>query len=441
MRDAKQDLGRLDLLELPDVLEEAIARRPSPHDEPATRVRGGPHRIVAAVVALIVFGGAAVFTVRAFDTTPKGPVDNSTSTPASPSQRGVWQALPAPPTPYRQGAGGFWVDGRVVIFGGSETAPPCPRFANCDFTGKPAPLSGIAFDPATDRWATIAGSPMPIMSYTGAVLGDTLYVWGSTNESTEMRLLAYSAAEDRWNSFSPPSREGIPASFRLTAADDVLVAFADSQERGYVPDFQFDPASGAWSELPRDPLFPSFDRSMVWTGTELVLIGTKAEAPQVATYEHQVATLDIASGTWRQLRDSITMGDPTWFWSASRVVNPEIGRVGDSYSTVGTGPPYGGIFEPSAGRWSELPPAPKRLVPYGGPSVGGDRYVVTEQGAILDVATETWEALPAPPVVADEQAVAVWAGDRLIVWGGYRWDNSFSHAQMVDAGWWWIPNG
>jgi hypothetical protein len=172
-----------------------------------------------------------------------------------------------------------------------------------------------------------------------------------------------------------------------------------------------------------------------------VLIASEVEPPQVASYEDRVATFDIATWTWRRLPDSGTHGNPTWFRSAGRVVNPEIGHIGDNGPIEGTGPPYGGIFDPSTGEWSELPPSPplRWLVPYGGPSVGGDRYVVTEQGAILDVVSGTWEPLPAPPVAAHEQAVAVWAGDRLIVWGGYRWNRSFEEAEMVNAGWSWIP--
>lgn len=61
--------------------------------------------------------------------------------------------------------------------------------------------------------------------------------------------------------------------------------------------------------------------------------------------------------------------------------------------------------------------------------------MVRGQGAILDVETGSWEALPAAPAEADEQAVVVWAGNRLIVWGGYRWNRAETAAEMVHAGW------
>lgn len=439
MRDAKEHLGPLDLLEAPDVWEEALSRRPSPQAEIADTVRRGPQRVLAAIVALGISVSAAVFIVRAFDV-PVKPADTSPSIPAHVETRGAWQPLPPPPIPYRQGAIGFWVDGHVVIVGGYETAPPCPRFAHCAGSDSPESRDGAAYEPSTETWTTIAASPMPIMPFAGTVLGDTAYVWGSTDGYTEMSLLAYNVNDDQWSTFPLPPGPQRPTALMLAPAGDMVVAFADSQERGVTADSLFDPSTGEWTALPLDPLIPSFDRSMVWTGTELVLIAPEDEPPQVATYVHRVATLDLANDTWRRLPNSPTMGDPIWFWSAGRVVNPEIGHVGDNGSVEGKRPPYGGIFDPSTGRWSELPPPPKRLARYGGPSVAGDRYVVTEQGAILDFMTGSWEALPAPPVAADEQAVAVWAGDRLIVWGGYRWNRSEDEAYMVNAGWSWIPS-
>lgn len=441
MRDAKEHLGPLDLLDAPDVWDEALSRRPSPQAETDDTVRRGPQRVLAAIVAIGIFGGAAVLLVRAFDA-PVDPADSSPSVSAPRETRGVWEPLPAPPIPFRQGAIGFWVDGRVVIVGGSETAPTCPRLANCAEPGGPALREGAAYKPSTGTWTRIAESPLPVMPYTGAVVGDVVYVWGSTDGVTELSLLALDVNDDQWSEFPVPPGPQRPTSLMLTTAGDVVVAFADSQERGVTPDSLFDPSTGEWSVLPPDPLIPSFDRSIVWTGTELVLVGMEVLPPGEASYRYRAAVLDVAGKTWRRLPDTGIVGsNPVWFWSAGRVVNPTIGQVGDNGSVEGTGQPFGGILDPSTGDWSELPPAPKHPVPYGGPTVGGGRYVVTEQGAILDLASGSWEALPGPPVAADEQAVAVWAGDRLIVWGGYRWNRSEDEAHMVNAGWSWIPEG
>jgi hypothetical protein len=443
MRDAKEHLGPLDLLDAPDVWEEASSRRPTPEVEVADAVRRGPQRILAAVVALGIFVGATVFIVRAFDA-PVRPVDTSPSpsTPSPVETRGAWEPLPEPPIPFREGAIGFWVDGRVVIVGGDESAPSCPRlYSDCARPAGQAPRDGAAYDPSTETWTRVAESPMLIIPYSGgAVIGDTVYVWGTTYGYTEMSLLAYDLSDDRWTELGIPPGPHPPTSLTLIAAGDAVVAFANSQEHGFTPDLLFDPSTGRWHELPPDPLIPSFDRSMVWTGTELVLIGIEdvGRAPGYKPYVYRAAALDIATETWRRFPDSGIVGStPDWFWSAGRVVNPTIGRVGNADPLRH---PNGGMLDPATETWSDLPKALIGRHWYGGPSVGGDRYVVTEQGAILDVATGTWEPLPAPPIAADEQALAVWAGDRLIVWGGYRWDRPDEGAEMVDAGWSWIPS-
>lgn len=150
-----------------------------------------------------------------------------------------------------------------MIVGGYETAPACPRFADCAIADGPGPLDGAAYEPSTATWTVIAASPMPIIPYTGAVLGDTIYIWGSTDGFTETSLLAYSVNDDRWHEFPLPPGPNRPTSLVLIPAGDVVLAYADSQERGVTPDALFDPSTGVWRSLPLDPLIPSFDRSMV----------------------------------------------------------------------------------------------------------------------------------------------------------------------------------
>ena len=95
-----------------------------------------------------------------------------------------------------------------------------------------------------------------------------------------------------------------------------MVAFADSDERGEVPDLVFDPATADWSELPDDPLPRSFGRTMAWSGRELVLFAHEL-VPQPGSGEPPLviaAALDVESGTWRRLPDSeILGGGARWF--------------------------------------------------------------------------------------------------------------------------------
>lgn len=88
-------------------------------------------------------------------------------------------------------------------------------------------------------------------------------------------------------------------------------------------DFVFDPATASWGELPPDPLSPSFDRSMAWSGRELLLFDHElvpnpgSEEPSLT----RAAALDIES-SWRRLPDSEILATEPWAVVNGRLVNP-----------------------------------------------------------------------------------------------------------------------
>ena len=58
-----------------------------------------------------------------------------------------------------------------------------------------------------------------------------------------------------------------------------------------------------------------------------------------------------------------------------------------------------------------------RVLVWGGvASRTGDRFL--NDGAAYDPAADRWTALPPAPVRGRDRHVAVWAGDRMLVWGG-----------------------
>lgn len=439
MRDAKRHLSSLDRLEPPDVWERAASLEPSAEHHRDEIVIASPwKRAAAVVVAFAVFGPAALLAIRAFDGVPTNR-DGSLQGLAPGGVRGVWQALPEGPLGPRHGALAFWVDGQVVVIGGTNSQP-CPPTSNCGVP-ETALRDGAAFALSTGTWTTIAPSPVPIAYARGAVLGNTVYlsVPRSDRGQEEPTFLSYDAQGDRWEELPTPPGVASSLSLHLVATDDAIVVYPDSQDAGASPDLLLQPETGEWRELPVDPLVPSFDRSMVWTGSELLLFAIEdVRQPVGSPHLYRAAALNIASGTWGRLPDTSIAGSvPTWFWSAGRAVNPTMGRVGDGDGVMGSGPHYGGLLDPSTGMWTILPHPPEGIREYGGPSVSGSEHAVSWQGAILDVAAGTWLALPAPPDAADDGAAAVWAGDRLLVWGGYAWDGSQS--RLLDTGWWWRP--
>ena len=154
--------------------------------------------------------------------------------------------------------------------------------------------------------------------------------------------------------------------------------------------------------------------------------------------------LDLTDRSWQRLPDSeiVGLGGP-WLRSGGLLVNPatesydggEVGNWGRSY-------PAGGILHPDTGRWSALPAkAPPQRQYLHVATVAGDGVVVTGD-SVLHVRDRSWAALPDLPALHDVGSAATgWAGDRLFVWGGLRFDEEHPAGQLRSAGWTWRPDG
>lgn len=113
-------------------------------------------------------------------------------------------------------------------------------------------------------------------------------------------FLVYNVRDDRWAELDPPPVP-VGTSLVLVAAGDKILGYHPTQERGVLPDLMYDPATGEWTDLPADPLAPSFDRSAVWTGQEFLLLGLEV-VPQPNSARpslYRAAGLDPTGGTWR----------------------------------------------------------------------------------------------------------------------------------------------
>lgn len=345
--------------------------------------------------------------------------DRLTLEERSGGRAGSWQPLPGSPLSPRHEALSFAVDGLVLIVGGRDTRP-CPAGADCAGPRKPPLRDGAAFDPRTGTWTAIEDAPVPLGSASGTVLGDTLYLWVSgfaDRPTAQPAFLAYHAEDDRWEELPlPPGAEGL-LDHHLVAAGEVVVAYSGSQENGVLPDLIYDPAGGTWAELGPDPLTPSFDRTLVWTGEELVLLGI-ADVPNPGAEEpalYRAATIDLSTGHWSDSVTSEIVGwNPVWFWAGQQVVNPTIGSAdGGGIGNWGREYPFGGTFDPRTGDWSSLPNAPSRNGDYVGVSAGDETVLVSAEGWVLDLATGRWTSLPRPPSAAEDGEAVVVAYGRL----------------------------
>lgn len=195
--------------------------------------------------------------------------------PQPPAPTGQWRTVAPSPLEPRGTSIASWVGHEYLIVGGAACtgqASADPASNELDCTRTPA-LDAAAYDPATDRWRTIAAPPLPGLldwSSSWAVLNDVLYL-GSMEPAG---MWSYDPAADRWQELPLPPG-GVAAGetvSRLVALNDVLLAVAGPGG----PDAWFDPATGAWTELPAgtypNGVYPNeATRQVVFTGKELVI--------------------------------------------------------------------------------------------------------------------------------------------------------------------------
>ncbi len=356
-----------------------------------------------------------------------------------------WQAVSPGPLSPREGAIGFWTRDEVLLIGGSD-APPCPPNASCIPADVPL-ADGAAFDPKTGKWRRIADAPVPFEWAQGLVLGATAYLWvpGSPGRpNAPSAFLAYRIEANRWEELPlPPGNSDL--FHGIVQAGDGVVAYTHSDEQGEQPDHVFDPATTSWSELPPDPLSPSFDRSMAWSGRELLLFDhelVRNPGSQKPAFT-RAAALDVETGSWRRLPDSELLATSPWVLDDGRLINPTLGGAdGGESGNWGQTYPYGGILHPASGEWSALPNPPRDGEEDFASGVltesGGDYFGY--RGWILDATTGTW--IEIPPLDGDNRVsgrTTVAAGDDVFVFGGARWSSPDAEGQLLKDAHIWSP--
>jgi hypothetical protein len=215
----------------------------------------------------------------------------------------------------------------------------------------------------------------------------------------------------------------------------------------------FDPATNAWSELPDDPLPRPFDRTIAWSGRELVLFAREI-VPQPGAAEPSLviaAALDLDTGEWRRLPDSEILGQGAcWFEHDGRLILPALGSAdGGEVGNWGRPCPYGGILDPRSGEWFDLPGPPRDLDRGSGEDFAGGILAGDEadyfgaRGWILDAPAGEWIEIPAldnEDALITGRTVAA-SGWRMLVFGGVPWGGQGLRGEFLNEAWIWSARG
>jgi N-acetylneuraminic acid mutarotase len=199
------------------------------------------------------------------------------------------------------------------------------------------------------------------------------------------------------------------------------------------------PTTDSWRKIPRRPLDHSEasdcggGAAAAWTGKELVTWGGwngQCEEGKTTSAGAAFVPDDLR---WRTLSNppvegragaaSVWTGREVVFWS---------GWNGKLY------PEDGAAYDPARDKWRRIAPAPisgrgqaaavwsgREVIVWGGadelPDGSGGKRI---DGAAYDPVTDSWRLIPQAPLNPRSGWRAVWAGNRLVVWGGVTWKES-----------------
>ena len=323
-----------------------------------------------------------------------------------------WTQLPASPLSPRQSATLHWTGDEVLMLGGSD-APPCPASASCYEPTTPPLADGAAFDPGTRTWRTIAPAPVPFEWATVVQLGDVVYlaVPGSSGRpDTRAAFLAYDLGRDRWTDLPVPTGSELEGG--LVAAGDRVVFYSTGDEFGEHPDWSFDPATGAWTELPDDPLPATYSRWMKQEDRKLVLRAQEVVPNPTSDEPRLVTSLDPDTLEWS---DPKSEAPESHSFSMVPGVRPERRANAPLSKPSGTRCP----IRPPNRRTSATARSPRRSSP------NEDVYYFGFDGWAYDARSGEWiEIAPLDPDgINDRNYVAV--GRELLAFGGIEWHGDY----------------
>jgi N-acetylneuraminic acid mutarotase len=343
-----------------------------------------------------------------------------------------------------------------------QPVQPVPR----DFNSMAAHDKGVTANAlAGGRWSRLEAAPIPDRDHpVGAWTGKELLVWGGQSGQHGTVLhgdgAAYDPSRRAWRQLPPAPltpRTGAAATWtgrelivwggydRSDGKSESLHAAADGAA--------YDPARGTWRRLPPAPLSALADATAMWTGREVLVVGSNpAVKPDRGQGHTDGAAYDPARDTWRRLapaprphgnvlhaQHAVWAGTRLLVWSDWEQYEELPSEAGTrSFSHMPGVDAW--AYDPATDRWEVLPPAPGQPAMAGAVllwtgqeilSFGGRPYhgppVLHAPAARYDPEGNRWRHLADGPLDTAAVPTALWTGASLLVW------NSMSQRRGTDT--------
>ena len=277
----------------------------------------------------------------------------------------------------REGAVAAWTGSRVLIWGGFVGADIGP-------VSNPPDL-GALYDPVGNAWSVMSSvnAPTPRSRHTGVWTGSAFVVWGGRS--------AGSAPSNEW-------------------------------ETGVDTGARYNPLTNAWTATADDAPKPGAGDATVWTGTEMLVWGSRADGSG--------SRYNPATNAWLAMN---TTGAPAprhapAVWTGTEMIL----FGGDALAD-------GGRYNPTTDSWAIIPaaggPGPRtnhalvwsgtEVLVWGGFGTGTGPFGSYNTGSRYNASTHVWTPIASTSGLNPRGYVsAVWTGAELVVWAG--WDDQRS---------------
>jgi hypothetical protein len=329
-----------------------------------------------------------------------------------------------------------WTGSRMIVWGGTAWVGASGAVTN----------TGGVYDPVLDTW-----TPTSTGAHVGSARRGHTAVWGGgrmtvfgglpvTSAYTPAvdQVAVYDPATDTWSDTSLPAGSSPGPRFLHSAvwANYCVLVWGGLTASGGGGAYLnsggcYNPLTNTWQGMPTlNAPEPRIGHTAVWTGTQMLVWGGVNSSN---TYLASGGNYDSSLG-WAPLE---VAGAPsprifhTAVWTGTRML--VWGGLTESPFAVFAD---GGTYDPFSGTWAPIPAAPiaaralhtsvwtgTRMVVWGGTP---DYATGLNTGAIWDPGTGTWTLTPVPAGVPEGRIehVAVWTGQRMVVWGGANSDFS-----------------
>lgn len=310
----------------------------------------------------------------------------------------------------------------AILIAAVSMVPVVSRRAEED--RRPTPPTTVVATPTVGYWEVLAPAPLALTKSSAALLvwtGDSMLVWAEA----DARGARYNPVSRRWSRLADGPLTARQGSSAVWTGTEMLVwgglaggAAAGDAGAAYAP------ATNTWRRLARPPIRARAGHSAVWTGTEMMVWGGSGELPRQPSFADGAA-YDPLSDRWRPLPQAplVRRAGHTAVWTGKEMVlwggretTSHVGYLAD-----------GAAYEPVARTWRPLSSSPlaarsghsavwagSRMVIWGGETDGGP----AADGATWEAASGRWDTLPVAPLAPRSLHTGVWSGSEMLVWGG-----------------------